>query len=94
MGYQIIKQPNGKLALFSSYSDTFIGLNMSNSDVVDFFVEEAEQRARESVERILDHVNAGKPRYAYAQFALTWDDAVKKNRKHKGELKPGDFLND
>jgi hypothetical protein len=41
-------------------------------------------RAREETTRILDHVDAGNPREAYCQFAVSWREALKDDRRHGG----------
>lgn len=87
MGYQVIRQPGTDLfGIFSSERDQFVMWEATRADVVDFFVELAVERARRDAERVLGHVEAGEPRKAYFQFAMTWDQAVAKDREHGGEL--------
>lgn len=86
MGQQIIQQPDGKLAVFSSITDTFIVVDATPKDLVEWRAEEAAERAREQTRRELDKVLAGDPRGAYFQFALTYEEAVVKNREHGGYL--------
>lgn len=85
MGYQIIKQPNDKFAVFSSYTDTVIVWDADESDIVDFFGERAAKQARETAEQILVDVKAGDAEHAYSQFAITWDEALETDREHGGE---------
>jgi hypothetical protein len=86
MGQQIIKQPDGKLAVFSSVTDTFIVVDATPEELVEWRAEEAAERAREQTRRELDKVLAGDSRSAYFQFALTWDEAAAKDREHDGDL--------
>ncbi|MFI2213047.1 hypothetical protein [Streptomyces sp. NPDC020141] len=80
MAEQIIQQPDGRFAIFSSVTDTFIFVNGTPDEIVAFRVEEAAERAREQARRELDFVTAGNPRGVYRQFALTWDDAARRDQ--------------
>jgi hypothetical protein len=88
MGQQIIRQPDGKLAVFSSVTDTFIAIDATPEEIIEWRAEEAAEQARERTRRELDHVLSGDPRKAYSQFAMTWDEAAEKNREHGGDLSP------
>ncbi|MGI5223039.1 hypothetical protein [Nocardia sp. CA-290969] len=91
MGYQVIRQPDTDLfGIFSSNTDTFVMWEATRDEVVEFFVEEATQRARRDAERVVGLVEAGKSRDAYYQFALSWDDAVREDREHGGEMSAED----
>lgn len=83
MGYQVIKQPDGDLAIWSSYSDEFVMVDAQRSDVIDWFVEIATHDARRNAARVVDAVVADEPRKIYAQFAKSWKD-VKKKYPRKG----------
>ncbi|MEU8642259.1 hypothetical protein AB0C91_10110 [Streptomyces sp. NPDC048674] len=89
MGQQIIQQPDGKLAVFSSITDTFIVADATPEELVEWRAEEAAERARENTRRELDKVLAGNSRRAYFQSTLTWEQAVAKDREHDGDLQPG-----
>lgn len=85
MGNQIIKQPDGRYAIFSSITDTIIFWDATEDEVVDYFVEKAAKQARKDTRRVLDHVTVGEPRKAYFQFVMTWDEALRKDQEHGGE---------
>ncbi len=85
MGTQIIQQPNGHFALFSTETDTIIVWDATRDEIVEWFVELAVERARRDAERAIDHVAAGDPRRVYFQFAMTWEEALTKDREHGGE---------
>lgn len=76
MGHQIIKQPDGLYAIYCTGTDTIVGWDATADEVVAYFVEKAAEDARERVVRILGHVDAGNPKAAYYQFAMTWEEAV------------------
>lgn len=86
VGNQIIKQSDGKFAVFSSVTDTIIFWDATREEVVQFFVDRAVEDTRRSVEKVLAHVAADKPRKAYYQFAMTWDEALREDRDHGGEV--------
>ncbi|MGW2520422.1 hypothetical protein ACWC09_26105 [Streptomyces sp. NPDC001617] len=81
MGQQIIKQPDGRLAVFSSVVDAFVIVDATPEEILDWRAEEAAQQARERTQRELDKVLSGDPRAAYFQFALTWEEAAKMDRE-------------
>lgn len=83
---QIIKQPDGRYAIFSTVSDTFERLDCTVEEVVESFVEAAIEAAvwitNKQIKQIEDSESP------YAQFTITWDEAVKMNAEHGGELIP------
>jgi hypothetical protein len=86
MGYQIIKQPDGKLAVFSSITDTIVMWDATEDEVVEFFVEIEVQKTTERVRQMLVPVVADEPRKAYYQFAMTWEAALESDREHGGSV--------
>lgn len=84
MGSQIIRQPSGKYAIFSTYTDTITVWDATEDEIVEHFAERAAERAREDARRQLGHVAGGNPRAAYYQFAMTWEEALDEDRKHRG----------
>jgi hypothetical protein len=85
MGNQIIKQPDGHYAIFSTGTDTIIVYDATEEEIVEWCAEQAAERARESARRTIADVASGEPRRAYAQFAMTWQQALTKDREHGGE---------
>lgn len=86
MGHQIIKQPDGRLAVFSGFTDTFVLMDATPTEVVDWFGESAAEAERERTRTVLGHVLADNPRAAYFQFARTWEEACQLNQDHGGDL--------
>ena len=86
MGHQILKQPDGRLAVFSSFTDTFVVMDATPDEIVDWFAEQAAERERERTQAALHHVLADNPRAAYFQFAHTWEEACQLNQGHGGDL--------
>ena len=86
MGYQIIRQPDNRLAIFSSYTDTIVAWDATADEVMMWFVDLATERTRRDIGPVLEHVEAGEPEKAYHQFAMTWDEALKEDREGGGEV--------
>lgn len=80
MGYQVIKQPDDKLCLWSTEVDSIIITDATRDELIDWFVELQEKEARRQATRIVDLVVADKPREAYHQFAMTYAEAVERDR--------------
>lgn len=84
MGHQIIKQPDGLYAIFSSFTDTWIVYDATRQDVIDYYAEKAAKDARESAGRTLDLIDEN-PRRAYYQFTMTFEEANAESVEHGGE---------
>jgi len=89
---QIVQQPDGLFAVYDGVVGHIVCWNASADEIVEFFRAAAERDAQRLIDRVmrdtrehLDHVAAGKPRHAYAQFALTWEQVLQKDRTHDGE---------
>lgn len=89
MGFQIIKQPDGQLAVRSSETDTLVIWDATREEVVEAFAEMAAREARRTAERLADLVLADEPRKAYYQFAVSWEQAVADDREYGGEYTAG-----
>jgi len=88
MGQQIIKQPDGKLAVFSSIVDAFIVVDATPEEILDWRAEEAAAKERERTQRELDAVLAGDPRRVYFQFVRTWEEASEMDRQSTAPERP------
>ncbi|WP_324787053.1 hypothetical protein [Streptomyces sp. H51] len=81
MGQQIIKQPDGRLAVFDTVSDSFIVVDADAEEITEWRAEEAAEAARERTKaelaRVLDESND----HPYRQFTLTWEEASRRDRR-------------
>jgi hypothetical protein len=84
MGHQIIRQPDGLLAVFSSVVDDWVITDATADELVDWYAEEAAVKGRERTRKITDAVLAGEARKIYYQFTMTWDEA-EEQRKWQAE---------
>jgi hypothetical protein len=80
-----MRQPDGRLAVFSTVTDTFIMTDATVSEVVDFFAEEAAEQMRLQVGAVAEAVAAGRDPYP-RNLAMTWAEAVESDRMHGGEF--------
>lgn len=80
MAEQIIKQPDGRLAVFSTITDSLIVLDASPEEIVEWRSKRAaaneRARTRQELDRLLDENDPG----PYYQFAMTWAQVVAKGR--------------
>lgn len=86
MGHQIIKQPDGRLAVFSSVVDAFIIVDATPEELKEWYAQEAAQDARERTQRTLDKLNSQGADGVYGRRALTWEEASRMNEEHGGDL--------
>lgn len=74
MGQQIIKQPDGKWAVWSTNVDDFVLIDATPEEIVEAWVEEFRQNAVRTVGETIRRLEAGeKP---YAQFTRSWNEAL------------------
>ncbi|MDJ1137940.1 hypothetical protein [Streptomyces iconiensis] len=86
MGQQIIRQPDGSLAVFSTTTDTIIVAGASPDELIEWHAEQAAQAAREQASRHIQHVLDGDAETVYGRRAMAWEDAVRISREHGGDL--------
>ena len=82
MGHQIIKQPDGKFAVWSSVADGIMAHGATRAEVEEWFIREATRDALDRARKVLDAVDAGRARDVYFQFALSWREAVKQHNRN------------
>ena len=80
MGLQIIQQPNGKFAIFSTVVDAFTVYDATEEEIIQEFGDKARQDAERRVRDIVAALRRGeKP---YYQFTKSWPEASKSHRDH------------
>jgi hypothetical protein len=80
MANQIIKQPNGDYAIFSSVIDGFTHVDMTAEEIIELWSSQERARISESVYEIINQLqDGGKP---YYQFTLNFDQAMKIHHEH------------
>jgi len=74
MGRQIVKQPNGKYAIWSTVVDNFIGVNYSKEDIIEKRIKEESKDIRKDIGEIIDGIEKGGTGYIYNKSCLPVDD--------------------
>lgn len=85
MGQQIIQQPDGRYAVFSSITDTFVVWDATPEEIIEWRVEQATEKAREDTQRELEQIQDPTNSRPYFHFTMTWDEALELHREHGGE---------
>ena len=80
MGRQIIRQPDGRYALFSTGTDRWVAWDLTGEQYIERRVEEAAREARADAARLLDDTDAG---LVYAGY--TFEEANAASVEHGGE---------
>jgi hypothetical protein len=80
MGHQIVKQPDGRLAVFSDGVDAWIVWDATPEEIVEYYAERAAESARVSARRTVAAVMEDRAREAYYQFTRTFAEL---NAVHK-----------
>lgn len=84
MANQIIKQPNGKYAIYSTVVDGFLLMDASRDDIIDDWLQEQKVQLIGRVNKICDDLDAGgKP---YHQFTKTWEEAKSEHEQRHGKV--------
>lgn len=73
MGHQVIKQPDGNYAVWSSIVDNFIILNATKEELVKYYIQEESQRIEDMVTEM---VNEAEDTTKVVQFAITFEGAL------------------
>lgn len=90
MAFQIIRQPDGRLAVFNGCDDVWLAWDLTRDEVTEFFAEMAARDSREATGRIIDKVLAGEPSEVYGrQFAMTFAEANALSGHYGGDVLPG-----
>jgi hypothetical protein len=83
MPQQIIKQPDGKYALWSTVVDSFILFDCTPQDIIDHWVEQERNEISRRVDGVVTSLEmGGKP---YYQFTMTFDECVARMRELNGD---------
>jgi hypothetical protein len=80
---QIIKQPNGKYAIWSKIVTDITWFDLTREELIEAFVEEARVDIERQLEQKLALIDQGKP--AYFQYTLTWEEALKERDELHGK---------
>lgn len=82
MSNQIIKQPDGRFAVWSTITDGFILIDATPAEIVEEWLSDERARLTERVEVITDALDAGER--PYHQFTESWEEALETYRQVHG----------
>ncbi|MBU1864274.1 MAG: hypothetical protein KKH94_11465 [Candidatus Omnitrophica bacterium] len=82
MAHQIIKQPNGLYALWSSVVDDFILIDASPRDIIMHEINEQSKNIIAHIKEVVGQLD--KNEKPYFQFTLSFEDAVETIKKRHG----------
>lgn len=83
MGHQIIKQPDGLYAVWSTIIDDFILRDANTETLIEFMTREAITKLVDDVWRVIHALEkGGKP---YYQFTKTWETACQRRADVHGK---------
>lgn len=83
MGRQIIKQPDGRYAVWSSVVDSFVMIDASPEEIIDDMLADEKDRIQKQVAEVIAKLAAGKK--PYHQFTMTWAEAMATHAEIHGE---------
>ena len=87
MGWQVIKQPNGLYAIWSTIVDGITMWDATEADIVQAFVDDAAEQARASAHSTLRDLNAlPKGQRMFGRW-LTWREAKRRHKEVHGALR-------
>lgn len=76
MGRQLIKQPDGKYAVWSEASNIIIYRDLSAEHYIKIRVEEEQRKAKAQAEFEIEELESGS--YYHYKDILSWDEALKR----------------
>ena len=74
MGHQIVKQPDGNLAVWSTVVDDWVIRDATAEQLADYYAERAALQAAEEVLRVTEAVLEDKATDIYHQFTRTFEE--------------------
>lgn len=84
MGHQIIQQPNGLFAVFSTVADGFVVVDGTQEEIVEWYAEGAADKARRHAQEAIDQL-LGKSDRPVLRTGITWEEADRRDRKNYPE---------
>lgn len=85
MSRQVIRQPDGKYAVFSTGTDQWVMWDFTREQYIEHRAEQAAREAREDAARLLDEVDAGEVPWGGWTFA----EANAVSKRHGGTVLDG-----
>lgn len=77
MSHEIVKQPNGLFAVWSTIVDDFVMLDATPQDIIDDEVKDAKERITNDITKITDELNKN----GYYRHFRSWKEAQQDKRR-------------
>lgn len=85
MSHQIIKQPDGLLAVFSTVVDAFIITDATPQELEDWYAEQVADEARKRTRWLLGRLQELGAQEVYGRRAYDWSEAARLHQEHAPE---------
>jgi len=83
MGQQIVKQPNGLYAIWSSVVDDFTLVDATRDEIIESAVNEFRESMVDKVRKVTEALDDG--RKPYFEFTRSFDECIAEIRKRHGD---------
>jgi len=84
MSQQIIRQPDGRYAIWSTIVDGFLLLDATRDELIEAMLSNERDRVRIRVNDICDKLDTGAN--PYFQFTMTWEEAIREHEQQHGPV--------
>lgn len=74
MARQILKQPNGLYAVYSTVSNSIAYYNCTVEELIELWLAGERERIEQGIRATVAEIDSGVP--AYGQLTITWDEAL------------------
>lgn len=86
MSYQVIKQPDGRLCIWCTVSDELEVFDAEEDEVIEFFIEMAQEDAAEKASRTVAAVLNNTAHGPYGIFTITYDEVAEDHKAAQLEV--------
>jgi hypothetical protein len=81
MGWQIVKQPDEKWAIWCSIQDNFVLNDLTEQELLSYWIDEEIEHVTRKAQQHLDFVKSGKRNH----FSMTWDECQETIKRVHGD---------
>lgn len=85
MSHQIIKQPDGLLAVFSTELEAFIATDATPQELGDWYADQVAAEARKRTQWLISRLNELGAQEVYGRRAYNWSEAARLHQQHAPE---------
>ncbi|MFF8544735.1 hypothetical protein ACF060_31115 [Streptomyces werraensis] len=85
MSHQIIKQPDGQLAVFDTVLEAFIATDATPHELEDWYADQVADEARKRTQWLLSRLDELGAQEVYGRRAYDWSTAARLHQQHAPE---------